>query len=289
MKSKQNKSLVITLISVFFVIYVSTSGYFIFKINDLDASILETNSLMNQNINSINSQLSEINSDIDSLETSVSETQETLSETQENLEDQISSIKASTSADFSGIIEDAVEAVVSIQTNAAQGSGFIITSDGYVVTNAHVLEDATYAKAITADQDEYYMSLVGYSSSLDLALLKIEDNNWEYLEFADSDDAKVGEKVIAIGNPYGLSFSVTEGIISAVGRVISGYGGEYIQTDTAINAGNSGGPLINTDGEVVGVNNLKIDADNIGFALESNYVSEEVNNIALEKLGYEII
>ena len=295
MKSKKQKLIYGFLITLF-VIQLGTITYFFLENNTLQNSLLETNFIMNTNFNSINSninsitlELSNLGSSVESLDSSLSETQETLSETQSNLESQISSLKAKTSSDFSGIIENAVGAVVSIQTNAAQGSGFIITNDGYVVTNAHVLEDAKYATAITADSKEYPMSLVGYSSTLDLALLKINVENSEYLEFADSDNVNVGEKVIAIGNPYGLSFSVTEGIVSAIERTISGYGGKYIQTDAAINAGNSGGPLINTDGEVIGVNNLKIEGDNVGFSLESNYVSEEVNVIAEEKLGYNII
>ena len=293
---KNSNNLIYALIILLFVVQVSSFSYFIFEIKDIKSSINNTNQLMNDKFNEINSELNNLGVDVsslssktDSLETSLSSTQQTLSETQSNFESQINSIKAKTSSDFSGIIEDVAQAVISIKTDVAQGSGFIITSDGYVVTNAHVLENAKYAKAITADYEEYAMSLVGYSSTLDLALLKIDDSNLDYLDFADSDNVKVGEKVIAIGNPYGLSFSVTEGIISAVQRIINGYGGKYIQTDTAINSGNSGGPLINTDGEVVGVNNLKIEADNIGFALESNYVVDEINNIALEKLGEELI
>lgn len=292
----ENKNLFFGLIIGIFVLQIASSSYLIYQNSFLKDSLSETVSTMNQNFNSvnqnvdlINSDISTINSEIETLGISISETQESLSETQSDLEEQISSIQAETSSDFSGIIEDVVGAVISIKTDVAQGSGFVITSDGYVVTNAHVLSGASYANAITAEDETKSMTLIGYSSTLDLALLKIS-GSYDELEFADSDDVKVGEKVIAIGNPYGLSFSVSEGIVSAVGREISGYGGEYIQTDTAINSGNSGGPLINTDGEVIGVNNLKLsDSENIGFALESNYVSEEINNIALEKLGYEII
>ncbi len=277
------------LIGILFLLLMSSFVYFSIKIRDIKNSVIETNSLMNQNFNSINNNINSINSDIDKINSDINHLDISVLETREDFEEQISKIKAKTSADFSGIIKYSIEAVVSIQTNVAQGSGFLITSDGYIVTNAHVLEGVKYATAITANQDEYSMLLVGYSSTLDLALLKIEDENWDYLKFADSGDVDLGDKVIAIGNPYGLSFSVTEGIISAVGRTIGDFGGKYIQTDTAINAGNSGGPLIDVNGEVVGVNNLKIDADNIGFALESNYVADEINVIALEKLGYELI
>ena len=104
-----------------------------------------------------------------------------------------------------------------------------------------------------------------------------------------SDDVQIGEKVIAIGNPLGLSFSVSEGIVSAVNREGSNGLPYYIQTDTALNPGNSGGPLINTDGEVIGINNFKIaGGENLGFSLESNYIEDSVNEISLERLD-EII
>jgi S1-C subfamily serine protease len=292
---KPNQKIIIWSITILFILQIGTSSYFIFEFYTLKNSLLETNALMNQNfdsvnknINSIDSGLSDANNKINNLESSLGATQQTLSETQSSFESQISSLKAKTSSDFSGVISDVVKSVVSIKTNAAQGTGFIITNDGYVITNAHVLEGSTYAKAITAEQQTLSMSLVGYSSTLDLALLKI-NGTYNALTFADSNNVKVGEKVIAIGNPYGLSFSVSEGIVSATHRKVSGYGGEYTQTDAALNAGNSGGPLIDTDGKVIGINNFKIEGDNIGFALESDYIIDEVNNIASEKLGNTLI
>ena len=113
--------------------------------------------------------------------------------------------------------------------------------------------------------------------------------SYNELNFGDSDDLRIGEKVIAIGNPLGLSFSVTEGIVSAADRKISGYPGNYIQTDAALNSGNSGGPLINTDGKVIGINNFKVAGDNIGFALESKDIIDEINNIAIEELEEKLI
>lgn len=283
------------IIGLIVVIQAYFFGYSLMEFRDVKELILENsetilsnNEVLTANINSINQELQSLHTKSSELSQTISTTQQELSETQSNLENQISSIKAKTSSDFSGIISDAVNSVVSIKTNVAQGTGFIITDDGYVITNAHVLEGASYAKAITAEQDTISMDLIGYSSTLDLALLKIS-GSYESLEFADSDDIKVGEKVIAIGNPYGLSFSVSEGIVSATGRKVSSYGGRYIQTDAALNSGNSGGPLINTDGEVLGINNFKIEGDNIGFALESNYIKEGVNEISLEKLGIEIL
>ncbi len=211
-----------------------------------------------------------------------------LIKTQTDLGKQISSIQAKTSSDFSGIIQSAVNSVVSIRTDVAQGTGFIITSNGYVVTNAHVLGGATYAEAITSDKNTNDLELIGYNITADIALLKLSGNR-DYLELRDSSDITVGEKVIAIGNPLGLSFSVSEGIVSAINREGSNGMNAYIQTDAALNPGNSGGPLIGTDGRVLGINNFKARGESLGFALESNYLKDSVNEIALKRLNRSIL
>jgi len=147
---------------------------------------------------------------------------------------------------------------------------------------------AETARAITFGKDTKIISLIGYAFELDLALLKIE-GDYNSIKLGDSDNAKIGEKVVAIGNPLGLSFSVSEGIISGVNRVGSNDLPLYIQTDAALNPGNSGGPLINTDGEVIGINNFKIiGGENLGFALESNSLIEAVNTISLDELNTTI-
>ncbi len=302
MKSDSNWNLAIGLIIAAFVMQLAFSAYFLSEFRDLNDHLRETESTtsakfgtidqtlgsLGQDIGSANLKLSAANSQIGLLRNSLSSTQESLSETKTDLEKQIGSLKAQASSDFSSVIDSAVGSVVSIKTNAGQGTGFIITDDGYVVTNQHVLEGAKYANAITAEQETKPMTLIGYSNNLDMALLKIS-GFYDSLKLADSDDVKVGGKVIAIGNPYGLSFSVSEGIISAVHRTASGMSGEYIQTDAALNAGNSGGPLINVKGKAVGMNNFKMEGDNIGFALESKYILQEANAIALENLGSELL
>jgi S1-C subfamily serine protease len=192
---------------------------------------------------------------------------------------QIDNLKAQTRSDFSGVISQSVESVVSIRTNVAQGTGFLITNDGYIVTNAHVLSGSRYANAITSSRETIPMSLIGFDTVLDLALLHI-DGDFEYLEFEPSNNIVIGEKVIAIGNPLGLSFSVSEGIVSGVDRVGINNLPAYVQTDAALNPGNSGGPLINAKGKVIGINNFKVAGDNLGFALESDYIISGVNNIA---------
>lgn len=205
-----------------------------------------------------------------------------LEEKSQELEDKISDIDV-TSSDFSSIVEDVVKAVVSIKTNKGQGSGVIFDSRGYVLTNKHVIEGVTSAQVIDYDSNTYSISIVGAASNVDLAVIKISsDKTFDYLDFADASSIKVGERVIAVGNPLGLSFSVTEGIISALNRVIDDTGVPYIQTDVPINAGNSGGPLVNSDKKIVGINTLKIvDTEGIGFAIPSN-VAE---NIAEQATG----
>jgi len=186
----------------------------------------------------------------------------------------------STNGDFSGIIEDSVLSVVSVTTDRAAGSGFIISKSGFVVTNEHVINNAGKIRVMTFDREVYNAELIGYDKLRDVALLKM-NGNFNYLELADSDELQIGRKVIALGNPLGLSFSATEGIISGLKRIGPNNLNEYIQTDVSLNPGNSGGPLIDTSGRVVGINNFKIGGtEGLGFALESNAVKVSINKIA---------
>jgi serine protease Do len=138
------------------------------------------------------------------------------------------------------------------------GSGFIISKDGYILTNNHVVDGADQINVQMLDRREFIAEVIGSDPRSDLALLKIDSENLPYLSFAKPDNIKVGEWVVAIGSPFDLDFSASQGIVSAIGRSIGGGdNGNYIpfiQTDVAINPGNSGGPLFNLDGEVVGIN-----------------------------------
>jgi serine protease Do len=138
------------------------------------------------------------------------------------------------------------------------GSGFIVSDDGYILTNNHVIDDADEIIVRMVDRREFDAEVVGTDQRSDLALLKIDAKDLPVLKMADTDNLKVGEWVLAIGSPFGLDYSVSSGIVSAIGRSIrDGGGGTYvpfIQTDVAINPGNSGGPLFNMNGEVVGIN-----------------------------------
>lgn len=159
---------------------------------------------------------------------------------------------------------------------ASEGSGIIMSEDGYIITNAHVVEDATSLKVMTSDGETYEAQLVGSDTVTDLAVVKIDATGLTAAEFGSSEDLRVADKVMAIGNPGGheLSSSVTIGYVSALNRAIAnnttGYTMEYIQTDAAINPGNSGGALINEYGQVVGINSAKISAtgyEGLGFAI----------------------
>ncbi|MFC1676060.1 Do family serine endopeptidase [Planctomycetota bacterium] len=141
------------------------------------------------------------------------------------------------------------------QRQTAQGSGFIVSSEGYILTNNHVIAKAEKITVTLADKREFKAEIIGTDPDSEVAVIKIEGDNFTSLELADSDVIEVGEWVLAIGNPFGLSHTVTAGIISAKGRNIGLTTYEdYIQTDAAINPGNSGGPLINLDGKVIGIN-----------------------------------
>lgn len=161
------------------------------------------------------------------------------------------------------------------QVEKATGSGFIINSDGYILTNEHVIDGASTIKVTVQGNDTpYTASVVGQDYDLDLAILKINASNLPIIPLGDSDIMRPGDYVIAIGNPLGLDHTVTFGVVSAKGRPITIEDRNYknlIQTDAAINPGNSGGPLINMQGQVIAINTaVSTDAQGIGFAIPIN-------------------
>ncbi|MFI3270898.1 MAG: Do family serine endopeptidase [Pseudomonadota bacterium] len=175
------------------------------------------------------------------------------------------------------------------QKKSSLGSGFIISNDGYIVTNNHVIEGADTIKVTVdnnGDATEYIAALIGADAETDLALLKIEvQNALPVLPFGDSDALEVGEWLMAIGNPFGLDHTVTTGILSAKGRDISsGPFDNFLQTDASINPGNSGGPLLNMQGEVIGINTAIIaSGQGIGFAIPSNMASQIIEQLKTHK------
>lgn len=169
----------------------------------------------------------------------------------------------------------------------SMGSGFIVSSDGYILTNNHVVDGADEIQVRLIDRREYIAKVVGTDERSDLALLKIDETDLPTLKFAKDDSLRVGQWVLAIGSPFGLDFSASAGIVSAIGRSIPSERNEnyvpFIQTDVAINPGNSGGPLFNLDGEVVGVNSqiFTRSGGSIGlsFAIPSSVAREVVDQL----------
>jgi serine protease Do len=163
---------------------------------------------------------------------------------------------------------------------SVQGSGFIITADGYILTSNHLVEEASKVTVKVGEKPEVEAKVVGTDPESDVAVVRIEGDNFPHLQLADSDALSVGEWVVAIGNPFGLSHTVTAGIVSAKGR--SGFNmnsyEDFIQTDAAINPGNSGGPLLNLDGKAVGINTFIISRTGgfmgVGFAIPINMAKE---------------
>jgi serine protease Do len=167
---------------------------------------------------------------------------------------------------------------------SALGSGFVISEDGFVVTNNHVIDKADEILIEFFSGEELVAKVIGTDPKTDIALLKVEsDTPLPYVSFGDSDAARVGDWVLAMGNPLGQGFSISAGIVSARNRALSGSYDDYIQTDAAINRGNSGGPLFNMDGDVVGVNTAILSPNGgsigIGFSMASNVVTRVVDQL----------
>ncbi|MBP1850879.1 Do family serine endopeptidase [Rhizobium halophytocola] len=183
----------------------------------------------------------------------------------------------------------------------AQGSGFFISEDGYIVTNNHVVDDGAAFTVVMKDGTELPATLVGKDSRTDLAVLKVDapKQKFTYVKFADDDKVRIGDWVVAVGNPFGLGGTVTAGIVSARGRDIgSGPYDDYIQIDAAVNRGNSGGPDFNLNGEVIGINTaiFSPSGGNVGIAfaipasLAQNVVQELINKGSVDRgwLGVQI-
>lgn len=280
----------VILIGLFLLILNVGFTYFIFEKQNQDYSKL------NQKLNNLSNGIDNLTKDTDSLGININSINNDF-------------VSLGDSRDFSEIIKNSLESVVIIKSriclegnNCARkqvgviGTGFFVY-EGYLITNLHVISsaDTSSIEIETYDGENYSisnntLSKIGENSERDISLLKIENSNYLPLNLDDSDNIKIGEKVIAIGNPLGLEFSVTSGIISATNKKIKSHPGEYIQTDTPLNPGSSGGPLINQKGKVIGINNYKIFlTEGLGFALESNDIKQSINEISLSKLGYRLV
>jgi S1-C subfamily serine protease len=187
----------------------------------------------------------------------------------------------------SGVAENARDSVVNIRVHHGRhpgqpagpsegsGSGFVITPDGYIVTNSHVVHDARDLQVTLANGETYAAWSIGDDPDSDLAVIRIDAPELQHIQFADSNQLRVGQIAVAIGSPLGFQQTVTAGVVSALGRTMRSHSGRMIenivQTDAALNPGNSGGPLVNSHGQVIGVNTAMIpSAQGICFAIASN-------------------
>ncbi len=213
-----------------------------------------------------------------------------------------STLQSSAPTDFTTAAEVATPAVVNIRAllessggiwggsalTGSSGSGVIMSPDGYIVTNHHVVERSKDIKVTLSDKREYKAQLVGSDPSTDVALLKIDEYDLPFMLFGNSDSVRVGEWVLAVGNPFNLESTVTAGIVSAKGRNINILGGvtsieSFIQTDAAVNPGNSGGALVNTAGELIGINTAIITEsgsyEGYSFAVPCNLVQKVIRDL----------
>ncbi|MBK7212664.1 MAG: trypsin-like peptidase domain-containing protein [Bacteroidales bacterium] len=204
------------------------------------------------------------------------------------------------SSTVSGVVKNVAQAVVHIKVlkniqdpktgkisqQPGSGSGFVISSDGFIITNNHVIDAAISIRAAFADGQELDASLVGADQSSDIAVLKVYDGELKPLQFTNSEMLEPGQIAIAIGNPLGLQHTVTAGVVSATGRSLRASNGrlidDIIQTDAALNPGNSGGPLVNSEGRVIGVNTAMIPtAQGLCFAVSSNLAAYVAGQLIL--------
>ena len=199
----------------------------------------------------------------------------------ENLSDAVVNITIAAAETNSGPLTPSGWSIDS-PLQSGQGSGFLISEDGYILTNHHVIQGVDTLTVKLNNDDEYTGSVVGFDDSIDVALIKIDGRkSFPYVQLGDSDLVRVGDYAVAIGNPFGLSHTVTMGIISAKERSLgSGPYDDYLQTDASINPGNSGGPLFDLNGHVVGINTaINPRAQGIGFSVPINTVTQILDDL----------
>ena len=244
-----------------------------------DARKKEMTDLRKESANAIKS----LGGNINALLKENEESKKAIEELSEGLEE-LENVQIQASKDFSSIIEDVIDSVVIVKAGNDFGSGVFVSPE-YLITNYHVIEENLDDILIgTVDNKAYRANLIGYEKNIDIAVLHVKGGNFPFLEFENMDNVKTGESVIAIGTPVGLSFSVTQGIVSSKQRTGPNGLSIYLQTDTPINPGNSGGPLINLNKKIIAINTWKIaNVEGLGFSIRAD-ITKDVYEEILEKV-----
>ncbi len=239
----------------------------------------EISDLRNESANAIKG----LGGNINALMKESEESKKAIKELSVGLEE-LENVQVQASKDFSSIIEDVIDSVVVVKAGNDFGSGVFVSPE-YLITNYHVVKDNQDNIVIgTVNNKAFRADLIGYEPNIDLAVLYVKGGNFPFLEFENVNNVKIGESVIAVGSPLGLSFSVTQGIVSSKQRTGPNRLNIYLQTDTPINPGNSGGPLINLNKKIVAINTWKIaNVEGLGFSIRSDVVKDVYEKI-LEKV-----
>lgn len=286
-----------TFINIAFIIIISAlifQGYLFYNLTSEVESIEDSLAGLDSKINSQKDELEKEVSDlrnesakaikglggnIDALIKESEKSKKEIEKLTEGLEE-LENVQIQASKDFSLIIEDVIDSVVVVKAGDSFGSGVFVSPE-YLITNYHVVKDSEDDLVIgTVDNKGFRADLIGYEPNVDIAVLQVKNGNFPFLEFENMDNVKIGESVIAVGSPLGLSFSVTQGIISSKQRTGPNKLNIYLQTDAPINPGNSGGPLINLNKKIVAINTWKIaNVEGLGFSIRADVVKDVYEEI----------
>lgn len=251
--------------------------------NRINQQTLQISSLVDRILLETEAVKQELQGEVQGIQTSIRQTKQESEEKLLRLESQLLNLNIQ-SQDFTTIIEDIIDAVVSVDVPDGGGSGVIVDQEGYVITNYHVIQGSSAISILTFDKKLYPARLVGFNQKHDIAVLKIEGSDFERMKFGNSNHVQIGQKVIALGSPGGLDFTVTEGIVSA--KRTDSVGRNYLQTDVPVNPGSSGGPLVDAAGRIIGINQIKIkEFEGIGFAIAVNDIDDIVDEMVERDKG----
>lgn len=286
-----------TFINIAFIIIISAlifQGYLFYnlssEVKSIEDSLTNLDGKINSNKNELEKEVSDLRNEsanaikglggnIDALIKESEKSKKEIEKLTEGLEE-LENVQIQASKDFSLIIEDVIDSVVVVKAGDSFGSGVFVSPE-YLITNYHVVKDSEDDLVIgTVDNKGFRADLIGYEPNVDIAVLQVKNGNFPFLEFENMDNVKIGESVIAVGSPLGLSFSVTQGIISSKQRTGPNKLNIYLQTDAPINPGNSGGPLINLNKKIVAINTWKIaNVEGLGFSIRADVVKDVYEEI----------